>query len=198
MHKNGIDGWSRREVLGGLALTGAAAMVGLRPHLSAAAKEPPPETTTLQLRQWKPACWVPFYVAEPLLRAHAFSGKLTDNGDGTVSDKSEGLMWQQAEGGLQKWQAGMTYCDNLSLGGHDDWKLPTIDQLRSMVDNDFSQPMVDTTFFPDFPPTQIFYWSSTEPEKNKRQAKVLIFNYGSDDDMFKNEKYYVRCVRAEK
>lgn len=78
------------------------------------------------------------------------------------------------------------------------WKLPAIEELRSMVDEDFAQPMVDTTFFPDFPPTQIFYSSSTEHDKNKRQAKVLIFNCGSDDDMFKHEKYYVRCVRAEK
>ncbi|UCE80000.1 MAG: DUF1566 domain-containing protein [Nitrospiraceae bacterium] len=128
-------------------------------------------------------------LAVVLMGVHAFAGKLTDNGDGTVSDKSEGLMWQQAEGGLKKWQEAVTYCENMSLGGHDDWKLPTIDQLRSMVDKNFAQPMVDTTFFPDFPPTQIFYWSSTEPEKNKRQAKILIFNYGSDDDMFKHEKY---------
>jgi hypothetical protein len=76
--------------------------------------------------------------------------------------------------------------------------LPAIDELRSMIDENFAQPMLNTTFFPDFPSEQLFYWSSTEHERNKRQAKILIFNYGSDDDMFKHEKYYVRCVRTEK
>jgi hypothetical protein len=55
-----------------------------------------------------------------LTGSNAFAGKLTDNGNGTVSDKSEGLMWQQGEGGFQKCQEAITYCDNLFLAGHDD------------------------------------------------------------------------------
>ena len=68
-----MHGWSRREFLGGLALTGSAAMIGLRPHLGTAAVEPPPETKTLKLRYWNPACWAPFYMAEPLLREEGFT-----------------------------------------------------------------------------------------------------------------------------
>jgi NitT/TauT family transport system substrate-binding protein len=66
-------GWSRREVLGGLALTGAAAALGWRPELVTAAVEPPPETTRLRIHQGKPACWAPMYVAEPLLREEGFT-----------------------------------------------------------------------------------------------------------------------------
>jgi NitT/TauT family transport system substrate-binding protein len=73
MKGKAYNGWSRREFLGGMALTGASAMLGWRPGLSLAAKEPPPETTTLRLRVWRPACWAPFHVAEPLLREEGFT-----------------------------------------------------------------------------------------------------------------------------
>ena len=54
-------------------MTGAAAMLGWRPELAMAVNEPPPETTTLRLRVWRPACWAPFHVAEPLLREEGFT-----------------------------------------------------------------------------------------------------------------------------
>lgn len=66
-------GWSRREFLGGLALTGAAAIFDWRPELVTAAVEPPPETTRLRIHKGKPACWAPMYVAEPLLREEGFT-----------------------------------------------------------------------------------------------------------------------------
>ncbi|MBI5633042.1 MAG: ABC transporter substrate-binding protein [Nitrospirae bacterium] len=67
------NGWSRREFLGGLALAGTAAALGVRPELVSAAVEPPPETTKLRILKGKPACWVPVYVAEPLLREEGFT-----------------------------------------------------------------------------------------------------------------------------
>jgi NitT/TauT family transport system substrate-binding protein len=54
-----------------MALAGTAALIGLKPEISAA--EPPPETTTLRLRVWRPSCWAPFHVAEPLLREEGFT-----------------------------------------------------------------------------------------------------------------------------
>ena len=67
------DGWSRREFLGGLAMTGAAAALGWLPGTGMTAVEPPPETTRLRLHRGKPACWAPIYVAEPLLREEGFT-----------------------------------------------------------------------------------------------------------------------------
>jgi NitT/TauT family transport system substrate-binding protein len=65
------DGWTRRRVLGGLTVAGAAGLLGLRPRLVAA--EPPPETTTLRLYKLGGICIVPQYVAEELLHAEGFS-----------------------------------------------------------------------------------------------------------------------------
>jgi len=73
MRNNKSDGWSRREFIGGLALTGTAAILGLQPEPGMAAVEPPPETTRLRIRKGDPACWAPIYVAEPLLREEGFT-----------------------------------------------------------------------------------------------------------------------------
>ncbi len=64
---------SRRKFLTTTALAGTALYLGIGPDLGSAAQDPPPETTTLRLRQWAPACWAPIYVAEPLLRDEGFT-----------------------------------------------------------------------------------------------------------------------------
>jgi NitT/TauT family transport system substrate-binding protein len=72
MRNNKSEGWSRREFIGGLAITGTAAVLGWRP-VGAAAVEPPPETTTLRILSSDPACYAPIYVAEPLLHKEGFT-----------------------------------------------------------------------------------------------------------------------------
>jgi NitT/TauT family transport system substrate-binding protein len=73
MKMKGFEGWSRREFLGGMAMTGAGAMLGLRPDFSLADADPPPETTTLKWRALRASCWAPQMVAEPLLREEGFT-----------------------------------------------------------------------------------------------------------------------------
>jgi hypothetical protein len=68
----------------------------------------------------------------------------TDNGDGTVTDNVTGLVWQQSadtdgDGDIDaadklSHDAAVEYCEDLSLGGSDDWQLPTIKQLYSLID----------------------------------------------------------------
>jgi hypothetical protein len=89
----------------------------------------------------------------------------------------------------------MNYCDGLALGGNDDWRLPDIGELKSLVDDAFAQPTMDTRLFTDFPATRMFYWSSTEKEGNAYRALGIIFNYGTENDFLKKSKLHVRCVR---
>jgi len=59
---------------------------------------------------------------------------LVDNGDGTANDPCSGLMWQiAAPEDLSGWSAAESYCAGLNLGGHADWSVPTIDELRSAI-----------------------------------------------------------------
>jgi NitT/TauT family transport system substrate-binding protein len=64
-------GWSRREFLGGLTLSGTAGLLGWHPRPAAA--EPPPETTRLRIAQTPAICFAPQYVAaDQLLQAEGF------------------------------------------------------------------------------------------------------------------------------
>ncbi len=68
----------------------------------------------------------------------------TDNGDGTISDNVTGLMWQKSadmdgDGDIDTADK-LTYDQTLagaatmSLAGYDDWRLPTIKELYSLID----------------------------------------------------------------
>ncbi len=62
----------------------------------------------------------------------------TDNGDGTISDNVTGLMWQKEsdQGKKITWEEAMNGLDAFNakkLGGHDDWRIPTIKELYSLA-----------------------------------------------------------------
>ena len=58
-----------------------------------------------------------------------------DNGNGTVTDSSTGLMWQQFDDGIARdWESSIKYCEELELGGYSDWHLPHAKELQSIVD----------------------------------------------------------------
>jgi hypothetical protein len=68
----------------------------------------------------------------------------TNNYDGTITDNVTGIMWQQSpdsEGNADidsndkmTYTEAVDYCDGLSLAGYEDWRLPTIKQLYSLID----------------------------------------------------------------
>jgi len=57
----------------------------------------------------------------------------TDNGDGTVTDNVTGLMWEQDMGSKIGYYDGLTKAANSTLGGHSDWRVPTIKELYSLA-----------------------------------------------------------------
>jgi hypothetical protein len=71
--------------------------------------------------------------------------RFVDNEDGTVSDTCTDLAWQKdtadVDGDGQStdqdgttWCNALAYCENLSFAGHDDWRLPNVRELQSIVD----------------------------------------------------------------
>lgn len=55
----------------------------------------------------------------------------------TWTDPQSGLMWQvnpkNPTGGALDWFDARKHCKNLTLAGHDDWRLPTISEFRSLI-----------------------------------------------------------------
>lgn len=86
-----------------------------------------------------------------------------DNGDGTVSDLNAGLMWKKDEGPELNWEEAMKYCQELNLGGHSDWRLPTIREIGTLLDLSFKDGCwFHKEFFPGTKTAPLgFYWSST-------------------------------------
>ena len=82
-----------------------------------------------------------------------------DNNDGTVTDHRTGLIWQQQTVSAIDWYESITYCEDLNLAGQSDWRLPTQDELLTIVNKKYT-PSIDPVFFPD---TIVgLYWSSDE------------------------------------
>jgi hypothetical protein len=98
-----------------------------------------------------------------------------DNHDGTVSDQATGLNWQQADDGTTRdWPEALRYCATLNLGGKQNWRLPNVKELQSIVDYSRNDPAIDSTVF-----TQTdrngWYWSSTTHGDNTRMASYICF-----------------------
>jgi Protein of unknown function (DUF1566) len=59
----------------------------------------------------------------------------------TWTDSSTGLMWAGKDNGSDvTWQEAGNYCQNLTLGGHSGWRLPTIDELQGIYDPSIDVP----------------------------------------------------------
>jgi len=58
----------------------------------------------------------------------------TDNGDGTITDNITGLMWQRDPGAKMTWDEAVDGADAFELAGYDDWRLPTVKELYSLIE----------------------------------------------------------------
>lgn len=120
---------------------------------------------------------------------------MKDNGDGTVIDESTSLMWQQETLPPQlNWADSIQFCSRMTLGGHTDWRLPTIKELQSLVDYSRCSPTINTTYFPNT--ASSLYWSTTTSATNTNFAWGVYFDYGFNYMSNKNYRLYVRAVRG--
>ena len=82
----------------------------------------------------------------------------------------------------------------MGLGGYHDWRMPSFDELRSIVDYGRYNPAINTTFFPNT--VASYYWSATTFANYPDGAWFVNFYYGNDDYYYKSNNYYVRAVRG--
>lgn len=88
--------------------------------------------------------------------------RFTDNDDGTVTDNLTGLMWEQNLDTTEKnFNAALTYVNDSTLAGHDDWRLPNYYELATLFDADETDQYLwlNAQGFSNVLPG--FYWCST-------------------------------------
>ncbi len=112
-----------------------------------------------------------------------------------VRDNSTGLTWQdneEAKINKKSWSAAKSYCQHLTLDGKNNWRLPTIKELQSIVDIGKENPSIKNGYSSV---ASYAYWSSSAYVSDSSKAWIVFFNYGYENYYFKTRKFHVRCVR---
>jgi hypothetical protein len=146
----------------------------------------------------------------PTMRAHAAcrAGKLDSHPTSRyvlkgakAFDKKTKLTWQRCSVG-QSWRddkgcvgeiQGLTLLQ-AKLLEQDGWRLPTIEELKSLVSPNCSRPSINDTVFPGMDVQNLYYWSSTSPRES--ELDYLNFEAGTVSADGDEEPYSVRLVRS--
>jgi len=119
-------------------------------------------------------------------------------------DNLTGLMWvtnpvDAAISASYTWENAITACESLSYAGYEDWRLPNITELISIVDyGAAAAPRINGAYFMN---TQaVYYWSSTTNGAYTPNAWNISFNDGNmgggGGEGDKAALNYIRCVRG--
>ena len=157
--------------------------------------------------------------------------RYVDNKDGTITDLNTGLMWEKKCSdcdGLHSvdvrhhWSGDgrhLTIWDWIDqvnseggngFAGHNDWRIPNVKELVSIVDYGRFDPAIDEAFnaakcdegCSDLRGQSCsctnagLYWSSTTFSDFPAHALIVEFSGGFVDDRIKTNKHFVRAVRG--
>lgn len=132
--------------------------------------------------------------------------RFIDNKNGTITDNKTGLTWvknphtdlpEKFKSGMP-WQQAIDACKELDFAGHKDWRLPTAEELISLIDWEAgakdNEPTIDTKFFPDTKTS--WYWTITPCPWSAGLARMVDFSYGYVNYYSLGNGIYVRPVRS--
>lgn len=110
------------------------------------------------------------------------------------TDPSTGKTWTAADNGAAvSWAQAARYCGSLSLAGHHDWKLPSIDELQHLVG-----PAANAAGFRIIGPIQLTGWAwSSTPGIEAGESWALDFGDGGRASVVAGDSGLNRalCVR---
>lgn len=129
---------------------------------------------------------------------------------GTATDSDTGLMWMRCALG-QTWRDQRCAFSHLTydfsdasvavrelnrrsgFAGYHDWRMPTIEELQTIIEQRCTDPAINLTVFPDTPTTG--YWSST-PDPDYYPGAMLVHLLAGKSYMGnKNVPWGLRLVR---
>jgi len=114
----------------------------------------------------------------------------------TVIDTDTQLEWQDkyTDNSIKgaNWNGAISYCENLGLDGKNDWRLPNINELKSIVIETQYAPTIDEKFKYT---KNHYYYSSTARKQSTSYKYRINFTDGSISYAYASDGYYIRCVR---
>jgi hypothetical protein len=142
------------------------------------------------------------------ITATAPASRFTDNGDGTVTDKVNGLQWKRCSEGQtwdgttctgdatwHTWQQALQLADGASYSGKNDWRLPNVKELESLEELACSRPAINLDVFPESTANE-GVWSSSPTSFDSNRAWTGSFYWGGASDVPKGNHELVRLVRV--
>ena len=135
------------------------------------------------------------------------TASFVDAGNGTTTDLKTGLMWKRCAEGQSwdgagycngtatsfTWQAALRQGATANFAGHADWRLPSIKELRSIVEQRCYSPAINSVVFPNTSASD--FWSASANAGRSGYAWLVGFGYGSTYDGDKYDDIQVRLVR---
>ena len=133
----------------------------------------------------------------------------TSNADGTITDNSTGLVWEKLTSdatihdviNLYTWAQAFQKVADLNtaiFAGHNDWRLPNVNELQTLADYGRLNPAIDPVFNngSNSFTQSAYYWSSTTYQYNSFFAWGLHFFDGDVVACSRGSSCYVRAVRG--
>lgn len=125
--------------------------------------------------------------------------------DDEALDNYTGLVWQRRDSDEElSWEQAVAYCDSLTLGGQE-WRLPSMRELATLVDEADVAPSINEEVFPDTKwgsRTNNWYWASHRAYNQATAAWAINFddgftgfNIGDSGDWNYFTAGYAKCVR---
>jgi hypothetical protein len=114
-----------------------------------------------------------------------------------VLDKETGLVWEQSPTAtpIFTWLNAQQHCNALTVGNRMGWRLPTIQELSSLVDPTQSDPALPAGA-PFSNVQSSGYWSATTLASDAGVAFVVLFDIGGVTSAGKSLSGYAWCVRG--
>ena len=124
-----------------------------------------------------------------------------------VFDSETGLVWEQspsvtggpANDGRRNWGIAQIYCNQLNVGNRKGWRLPTLQELASLVDGDpanISSPRLPPGHPFSSNVQSSFYWSATSHLTDASDAWGVRFGGGVVVPIGRSGGNFAWCVRG--
>ena len=113
-----------------------------------------------------------------------------------VLDRETGLVWERSPSISTDWIQASFQCMRLYAGGRSGWRLPTVQELLSLVDRSVSPGPMLPIGHPFANVESSVYWSGTVISGNVNAAWVVRFNDGLVDANSKSSLRLAWCVRG--